>query len=120
MKTRQANVRRSAARRLRGAAAALRALLPALLLCLAFAQAARAADNTVYANDYQSPFNVYTVDPATGALSAPVGTFSFSSIAVARRASDGLVFYTEFGVTNGRVYTRHPTPNTTTRVGPPP
>ncbi|HEY0173247.1 MAG TPA: DUF11 domain-containing protein, partial [Pyrinomonadaceae bacterium] len=118
MTNRPANVRlRCAARRLRGAAGYLRALLPALLLCLAAAATARAADNTVYANDYQSPFAVYTVDPATGTISAPVGNLSFSSIAMARRASDGFVFYTEFGVTNGRVATWNPTSGANATIG---
>ncbi|HJQ34764.1 MAG TPA: hypothetical protein VJ866_21625 [Pyrinomonadaceae bacterium] len=98
------------------ACAALRACAVALAVGLA-AQAARAADNTVYANDYQSPFAVYTVDPATGAISAPVGNLSFSSIAMARRASDGLVFYTEYGVTNGRVNTWNPATGANANVG---
>ncbi|HEX8503347.1 MAG TPA: hypothetical protein VF659_22375 [Pyrinomonadaceae bacterium] len=107
-----------AARPLRGAAGPLRALLPALLLCLAAAATARAADNTVYANDIQNPFGVYTVDPATGAISAaPVGNLSFSSIAMARRASDGFVFYTEYGVTNGRVATWNPTSGANVTIG---
>ncbi|HEX8352841.1 MAG TPA: DUF11 domain-containing protein, partial [Pyrinomonadaceae bacterium] len=105
-----------AARLLRGAAGGLRALLPALLLCLAAAATARADDNTVYVNDILSPYTVYALDATTGAL-APAGNLSFSSIAMARRASDGLVFYTEYGVNNGRVATWNPATNVNTNVG---
>ncbi len=117
MTNRSASVRPlCAARRLRGAAGGSRSLLPALLLCLASASTARAADNTVYANDIASPYTVYTVDPATGAL-ASVGNLSFSSIAIARRASDGLVFYAEYGVTNGRVASWNPATGVNANVG---
>ncbi|HVF45669.1 MAG TPA: hypothetical protein VM936_21765 [Pyrinomonadaceae bacterium] len=92
------------------------AFAAALVLLLA-PLTARAADNTVYANDVVSPYAVYTVDTTTGAISAPVGNLSFSSIALARRASDGLVFYTEYGVNNGRVATWNPTTGVNANLG---
>ena len=93
----------------------VRLLVLALVGCLA-AQTARAADNTVYVNSFTSPFTIYTINTATGALTA-AGTLSFSSIAIARRSSDGLIFYTEYGVTNGRVATWNPATNTNTTIG---
>ncbi|HVF42398.1 MAG TPA: hypothetical protein VM936_05290 [Pyrinomonadaceae bacterium] len=117
------STRRTAARRAPHRAAvfarAPRVLAPVLALAFALLLApltARAADNTVYANNFNSPFTMYTVDTTTGALTS-VGNLSFTSIALARRASDGLVFYTEYGVNNGRVATWNPTTNANATIG---
>lgn len=63
---------------------------------------ASAADNTVYSLTNNSPFNIYTVDTATGAATS-VGTLSFASATIARQPSTGLLYYYAMNAT-GSVY----------------
>ncbi|HVF56315.1 MAG TPA: hypothetical protein VM934_09200 [Pyrinomonadaceae bacterium] len=102
--------------RLRAAAGvAVRVLMLALVVCFA-AQTTLAADNTIYATTLASPFTIYEVNTTTGALT-PAGALAFGTAAAARRPSDGVVFYTEFLVTNGRVAIWNPTTNTNAVIG---
>ena len=56
------------------------------------AVSAPAADNTLYSLTNDSPFNIYSVNTSTGAVTS-VGNLSFASATIARQPSTGLVYY---------------------------
>ena len=62
---------------------------------------AQAADNTLYSLTNNSPFNIYTVNTATGAVTS-VGNLSFASASLARQPGTGLLYYTAINATGGR------------------
>ncbi len=68
------------------------ALVTAVVLIAAGAGTAFGADNTLYALTNTSPFNVYTLDTSTGAVTS-VGNLSFASAAIARQPGTGLLYY---------------------------
>ena len=75
------------------------ALITALLLLPALT--VHAADNTLYSLTNESPFNIYSVNTTTGAVTS-VGNLSFASAAIARQPSTGLIYYYAMNATSGR------------------
>ena len=59
-----------------------------------------AADNTLYGVTNNAPFTIYTIDTSTG-LATPVGTLAFSTAAIARSPTTGLIYYTDLNPTAG-------------------
>jgi uncharacterized repeat protein (TIGR01451 family) len=76
-----------------------------LLLLLGFLAAAtmpaRAADDTIYGITNNSPFNIYSINPTTGAATS-VGTLSFASASLARNPTTGLIYYAAINASGGR------------------
>lgn len=88
-----------------------------LAVCGLSASGARAADNVLYSLTNNSPFNVYTVNTATG-VATSVGNLSFASAGIARQPSTGLVYYYAINPTSGRysVATWNPATGTNTTL----
>lgn len=59
------------------------------------------ADNTLYSLTNESPFNIYSVNTSTGAVTS-VGTLSFASATIARQPSTGLIYYYAMNASSGR------------------
>lgn len=76
------------------------------------------ADSIIYGSRISTAANhpIYEIDLATAALTE-VGNFSFPTAAIAFSPSDGLLYYTEWDVTNGRVATWNPDTDTHTVIG---
>ncbi|HKR02976.1 MAG TPA: isopeptide-forming domain-containing fimbrial protein [Pyrinomonadaceae bacterium] len=109
----QTKVRRAAC------ASAKRAWLLVALFCLmCVVQTARAADDTIYGVNFNSPARVLTINPTTG-VATTAGTLSFGSAAAAIDPISGNIFYTEynpFGTSAGRVAYWNPTTGTNTVI----
>jgi uncharacterized repeat protein (TIGR01451 family) len=59
-----------------------------------------AADNTLYGVTNNSPFTIYTINSSTG-LATSAGTLSFSTAAIARSPTTGLIYYTDLNPGGG-------------------
>jgi uncharacterized repeat protein (TIGR01451 family) len=94
---------------------AARVALLLWLCALGTMSTALAADNTLYGVTNNSPFNIYTIDTSTG-VATSVGTLSFSTAAIARSPTTGLIYYTDLNATGGQynVATWNPTTSANT------
>ncbi len=72
-----------------------------LALVLLLSTGTRAADNTLYSLTNESPFNIYSVNTSTGAVTS-VGNLSFASATIARQPGTGLIYYYAMNAVNGR------------------
>ncbi len=89
-----------------------------LLALAANATAPVLAQTKVYGSRISSSPSdpIYEIDPTDGTLTQ-VGSFSFPTAAIAFSPIDGLLYYTEWDVTNGRVATWNPGTGTHTTIG---
>lgn len=86
-------------------------------LCVIGAIEVRAADNTLYSLTNNSPFNIYTVNTATG-VATSVGNLSFASATIARQPSTGIIYYYAINPSGGlySVATWNPSTGTNTML----
>lgn len=84
-------------------------------LCVAGLIEVRAADNTLYSLTNNSPFNIYTVNTATG-VATSVGNLSFASATIARQPSTGIIYYYAINPSGGLYSVATWNPNTGTNT----
>ncbi|HYX28450.1 MAG TPA: hypothetical protein VE863_07780 [Pyrinomonadaceae bacterium] len=84
---------------------------------LSFAVCASGADNTLYSLTNNSPFNIYTINTATG-VATSVGNLSFASAGISRQPGTGLIYYYAINASSGRysVATWDPSSGTNTTL----
>jgi len=80
---------------------ALVTITAVVAFCVIGLTRAQAADNTLYSLTQNSPYNIYTVNTATG-VATSVGNLSFASAAIARQPTTGLVYYYAINAVGGR------------------
>jgi uncharacterized repeat protein (TIGR01451 family) len=92
-------------------------LVAIISICGLAEMRALGADNTLYSLTNNSPFNIYTVNTATG-VATSVGNLSFASAGIARQPTTGLIYYYAINQVSGKysVATWNPATGTNTTL----